>query len=341
MGRRLGDLLIQTGRLQPEQLERALREQRVAGGSLGTHLVRLGLIGEEDLGELLADSYGVPAAARGELSAAPEDVIGALSSEFSARHLALPFREDEGGLHVALADPSDLLAIQEAAFIAGRRIVAHAAPEFVLREVLQQRLGSDGASELHRPGDEQPREGPEATGDAAGDTEPSRLSELGLRLAEARRRDDVLDALLETLAERVPRGALLALRGERAVLWRTCGFQETPSGIEVPLAGSGVLAGLRDGEPVTTGPLSPSDQDAPLLRLFPDAALGRVLVLPIYVKQHPVAVFLGDLSGISSPDLSELSLIGSLTATALEVLILRQKILRACGASPADSTGTA
>jgi hypothetical protein len=329
MGRRLGELLVRSGRLQADELDRALREQRVSGGTLGTHLVRLGFLSEADLSEALADIYGVPAASRESLEAAPEELLGLLSPEFARRHLACPFREDEAGLHVALGDPSDLLALQEAAFLAGRRIAAHAAPEFLIHEVLVHRLGHTEEPLLHRPGDEAPTR-PQPEPDTA---EPPPLARLGERLAGASSRDEVLDAVLEDLSGRVPRGALLALRAERAVLWRSCGFSSPQTGLEVSLQDSGVLAGLREGDTVSTGPLSASEADAPLLRLFPDAALGRILVLPIYLKQHPVAVFLGDLSGIASPDLSELSLVSSLTATALEVVILRQKILRATGAA--------
>jgi hypothetical protein len=325
MGRRLGDLLVGSGRLQADELDRALREQRVSGGTLGTHLVRLGYLSEADLSEALADVYGVPEATREELVRAPAELLDLLSPEFAQRHLACPFREDEAGLHVALGDPADLLALQEAAFLAGRRIVAHAAPEFVIHETLVRKLGRAEEPLLHRPGDEAP---PAARPEAeAAETRP--LARLGDRLATASSRDEVLDAVLGALSERVTRGALFALRAERAVLWRTCGFDSSEPGVEVTLQDSGVLAGVREGDSVSTGPLSPSEADAPLLRLFPDAALGRILVLPIYLKQHPVAVFLGDLSGICSPDLSELSLISSLTATALEVVILRQKILRA------------
>jgi hypothetical protein len=335
MGRRLGDLLVEAGRVGAEELAQALRAQRVSGGTLGTHLVRLGHLTEDELGDALAQLYGVPRATRAELLGAPDRLIEALSPEFARRHAAVPFRDDGGALHVAFGDPTDLLALQEAAFLAGRRIVPHAAPEFLLHEALGHQLG-DGDPLLHRPGDDPPAPAETAVpAPVPPPEEPSGLARLGSRLARASDRDEVLEAALETLSGHVTRGALFALRADRAVLWRSCGFATppAPASLEVSLSGSGVLAGLREGEGLTTGPLHPSDEDAPLARLFPDATLARVLVLPVYVKQHPVAVFLGDLSGISSPDLTEISLAASLTATALEVVILRQKILRASGAA--------
>jgi hypothetical protein len=334
MGRRLGDLLVEAGRVGADELAQALRAQRVSGGTLGTHLVRLGHLSEEELGEALSQLYGVPRASRADLLGAPESLIETLSPEFARRHAAVPFRDDGAALHVAFGDPSDLLALQEAAFLAGRRIVPHTAPEFLLHEALGQLLGQDDPLLHQRPGDEPPPS-PEPES-ASAVVEPTPLARLGSRLASAATRDEVLDAALEKLSSHVARGALFALRGDRAVLWRSCGFAEPPAGTPtVALSSSGVLAGLREGESATTGPFRASEEDAPLLELFPDASLGRMLVLPVYLKQHPVAVFLGDLTGISSPDLSELSLIASLTATALEVVILRQKILRAAGTAPA------
>lgn len=344
MAQRLGTLLVEKGMLAEEQLEQALRVQRVSGGSLGTHLVNLGLVTEDDLSRALASIFGVPSVSREQLLAAPYSVVTALSPEFERRHGALPFREESNALHVAFTDPTDLLAIQEAAFLAGRRIIAHAAPEFVLHQVLSRHLGSAGADLKHqRPGDEvlaPPTPGGDAPAAAPrdpADQERQTLADLGRRLADATSRDAVLDAALEALTGRVNRGILFALKGDRAVMWRTCGFAQAPSPIALPLEDSGILAGIREGGSASIGSISAEECDTPLLRLFPDGILGRMLVLPIYVKLHPVAAFIAEVSRQSPTDLAGFNLISSLTSTALEVLILRRKILSASGADAGEA----
>ena len=63
MSQRLGDLLVKEKILSPEQLEQALKAQKEAGGKdrLGSVLVKLGLLSDEDVTNFLSRQYGVPA----------------------------------------------------------------------------------------------------------------------------------------------------------------------------------------------------------------------------------------------------------------------------------------
>ena len=63
MTQRLGDLLVREKIITPEQLERALKAQRDAGPSarLGSTLVQLGFVSDEEVTNLLSRQYGVPA----------------------------------------------------------------------------------------------------------------------------------------------------------------------------------------------------------------------------------------------------------------------------------------
>lgn len=136
MPRRLGELLVEEGRITPVELQEALRAQRIFGGSLGTHLLQLGVIDEEDLGSALARVHALPAAARAELLAAPPAVRALLPSDFVLRHRAIPFRLENDELHLAMQNPADSLALHEAAFLTGYRVVPHVAPEAVLRDAI-------------------------------------------------------------------------------------------------------------------------------------------------------------------------------------------------------------
>ena len=60
MNSRLGELLVRHGSLRPEQLEEAAEQQRQQGGALSRHLVKLGLISEEDLLGYLQREYRLP-----------------------------------------------------------------------------------------------------------------------------------------------------------------------------------------------------------------------------------------------------------------------------------------
>ena len=64
---RLGELLVKSGKITPDQLEEALSAQQAEGGRVGTHLVKMGFIDDDDLVEFLSQRYGVPAINLGEV----------------------------------------------------------------------------------------------------------------------------------------------------------------------------------------------------------------------------------------------------------------------------------
>ena len=63
----LGELFLERGLLNREQLDKALDLQKHTGESLGQIVTRLGLISEQDLGKILSEQLGLP-------YIAPEDI---------------------------------------------------------------------------------------------------------------------------------------------------------------------------------------------------------------------------------------------------------------------------
>jgi general secretion pathway protein E len=119
--RRLGEILIERGRLDPAALERALRLQAESGEKLGQLLVTLGLCAQRDVAEALAQQLAIPLC---DASAYPEFPI--LEERVSARFLresrALPVREDEAELALAMADPTDEYTISAFEMVTGRAV---------------------------------------------------------------------------------------------------------------------------------------------------------------------------------------------------------------------------
>ena len=61
MSQRLGDLLVKEKVITPEQLDQALKVQKESGTRLGSILVKLGFLSDEDVTNFLSRQYGVPA----------------------------------------------------------------------------------------------------------------------------------------------------------------------------------------------------------------------------------------------------------------------------------------
>src|SRR5690349_5869852 len=61
MSQRLGDLLVREKIISADQLDKALKNQKETGGRLGSILVKLGYLTDEDVTNFLSRQYGVPA----------------------------------------------------------------------------------------------------------------------------------------------------------------------------------------------------------------------------------------------------------------------------------------
>src|SRR5437899_8980497 len=119
---RLGELLIEAGAIDHGQLAQALAHQRLHGGRLGTNLVELGILDERTVATVLARQMTIPSASAGQLERCDPAALRLLRAEVAERLLAVPIREDAGKLWVAMADPTDQVALSELGRVTGRAV---------------------------------------------------------------------------------------------------------------------------------------------------------------------------------------------------------------------------
>jgi general secretion pathway protein E len=110
---RLGDLLIQSGRITEADLAGALRAQPSLGLKLGEILIRMGALSEDGLYETLAAQLGFALLAADDLLARSAEVSEFVTGsgtplEWFSRHRLAPWSAS-GALHVAVCDPLDAL----------------------------------------------------------------------------------------------------------------------------------------------------------------------------------------------------------------------------------------
>ena len=113
-GRRLiGQMLVAKGHITDEQLEQALETQKQSTQRIGEILVDLGFLEEQGLYETLAEQLNVPYA---DLTKTRVDasVAGLISREMATRYVAVPVdRGAEGAIRVAMAEPADVIALDD------------------------------------------------------------------------------------------------------------------------------------------------------------------------------------------------------------------------------------
>jgi len=125
---RLGELLVRNKLIDEKQLAKALEEQKASGGRLGASLVKLGFIKDEDLASFLSRQYGVPSINLGEFEIDP-NVIKLISSDVAGKYQLVPVNRAGATLIVAMADPSNIFAIDDIKFMTGYNVEVVVASE--------------------------------------------------------------------------------------------------------------------------------------------------------------------------------------------------------------------
>ncbi|MEE8536920.1 MAG: hypothetical protein V3U86_12110 [Acidobacteriota bacterium] len=135
---KIGELLIQRGKLTKTQLNAALRNQGFFREHLGTTLFKMGFIDEDTLGEALAELSGVSYASPGMFEELPSNLVGLLPTKLAEKHDIIPLKLEGRKLHLVMLDPRDLLVLDEIAFITGYSIQPWIAPEFRIYDALER-----------------------------------------------------------------------------------------------------------------------------------------------------------------------------------------------------------
>ncbi len=109
--KRLGEILLERGLITQRQLEQALAQQKTAGGLLGHVLVTLGFVTEEEIALALTTQYGFPYLPL-ESYEIDETVIAVVPEQMAREYCLIPIDHIGNALTLAMADPSNLLAIE-------------------------------------------------------------------------------------------------------------------------------------------------------------------------------------------------------------------------------------
>ena len=121
MAVKLGQLLIASSIISEEQLKQALGVQKKEGGRLGTNLVKLGFITEDKLVAFLSKQYGVPAINLSEYKI-DSAVLKLIPADMAKKYLIMPVARVGATLTIAMADPSNVFAIDDVKFMTGYNV---------------------------------------------------------------------------------------------------------------------------------------------------------------------------------------------------------------------------
>ena len=137
---RLGDLFVREGLITEEQLQEALKEARQTKTRIGFALVKLEMVAEDELTRALAKQFRVPAVDLDKVQV-EEKILKLVPEDVAMKHRVLPLRKVGRTLTVAMANPTDVGALDNLKFITRFEIEPVIVGEYTLQKHLEEYYG--------------------------------------------------------------------------------------------------------------------------------------------------------------------------------------------------------
>src|SRR5215510_1590883 len=141
VNRRLGDLLVADGLLTAEQLKKALAEQKGSPEKLGSLLIRLNFVNEDQLIGFLSRQYGVPSITLAQLDIDP-DVLKLVPAPIARKYEVIPVRKMGNSLALAMADPTNVFALDDISFMTNLQVLPLVASQTALKKAIDRNYES-------------------------------------------------------------------------------------------------------------------------------------------------------------------------------------------------------
>ncbi len=123
--KRIGDMLIDSGKITQEDLQKALAEQKRTGAKLGNVLVDMGFVTDNDIVQTLCQQMRLESVNLQAVAISKEVLALCQDSAVLKKYVVIPYEfdaYDSKYLKLAMADPMDIIAIDDLTFITGMQI---------------------------------------------------------------------------------------------------------------------------------------------------------------------------------------------------------------------------
>ena len=135
--KRLGDVLVEAGVISEQQLQETMTEQVSTHKRIGQILIEKRLITEDKLVEILEHQLGLPQVNLYSYNINPE-VATSIPLYLAKRHLVIPISKHEGIIKLAMADPMNIIAIDDVKMLTGLTVEPVLASESSIKQTIDQ-----------------------------------------------------------------------------------------------------------------------------------------------------------------------------------------------------------
>lgn len=320
MALKLGEALVKESLITREQLRLALERQVIFGGRIGTNIVELGILSEQELSVFLSRYFKIPAADPAEIASVDQEIIACISRELAEKYKVVPFRKDRNRLHVAMLDPRSMQSVDEIRFITGYEVIPYSISELRLLYALEKYYGVErdlryisifGKEEEKKSTTQETKE---------------QLTKIKEQFANAREKEEIIGILLSESKKIASRAAIFILKGLKVTGWQARGF--SVENLDIPVAPNSIFHEVISKKNYYRGPLLKIPANDPLISVT-GGTPQDCLMIPIQIRDKIIGLLYADNGNTAVMDasLTYINTLVTMASYSFEIVILRRKIL--------------
>jgi hypothetical protein len=328
---KIGEALLKEGLITKEELNLALERQVILGGRVGTNLLELRILNEEEFTNFLGKYCNLPAVSNEIIDSIPEEVLHSLNKEIIEKYKILPLKKEDKKLHVAMLNARDVLEVDELSFITGFNIIPHAVSELRLLYALERYYGIKTDPRYIRFMD---RFDPDIE-----------VSDSIIRTKEAltnvKDAEEIAEILLRGASRLAPRVAIFRVSKEEVIPWKAkgLGIEKLEEVKEKLSIFSEAIKSKKQLAPLFNNPEEESinfytesvhntQGNTPLIKL--SIASRKAFIMTVATRERVVAFLYADNGDdfVLDANVPYLLKLVSMVSIAFEILILKKRILK-------------
>lgn len=312
---KLGEALIKEGLITRQQLDLALKRQVVFGGRIGTNLIELRILEEDELTKFLGKYFRVPPISSEIIASIPEEILNSISNDIIEKYKILPFKKVRNRMYAALLDPKNLKELDELRFLTGFDIIPYAITELRLSLAFEKYYGIKRSLRYVSLAD---RFSPETK------VETVSLDKLKDAFTEVKDTEEIAGILLQEAYKIALRVAIFIIRNQKIMGWKARGIDiERFETTEEELS---IFSEVIKNKSFYRGPVLNIKGNEPFIKIL-SGTPQDALLLPVNLREKTVALLYVDNgnNSVLNADVNYLLKLASMAALAFEILILKKR----------------
>ena len=317
---KLGEALVSSSIITRNQLQQALERQVIFGGRIGSNIIELGFVKEQEMLSFLSSFFKVPAVKVTDLNTIDPEVIASITAEFADKYKILPFRKDRNRLHVAMLDPRSLSSVDEMRFLTGFDIVPYVITELRMLYCLEKYyglkrdlryisvFGGEEAEEEKKPEDS-----------------AKQILKVKEQFASVREKEEVIGVLLNETKQAASRAAVFLVKGNAVSGWKARGVDVDRFGLSAE--GQSIFSEVLSRKTYYRGPLLKIPGNTLLIERL-NGTPQDCCMMPVMIRDKIIGLLYVDNGNNSVLDagLGYIHSLITMAAVSFEIVILRKKL---------------